>query len=315
MKKLTIGSLVYDDFDGIYFSYQSIRLNNQDILDDLDLIVVDNNPESPEGKATKDFCTKAKIRYEPYTSNKSTALRNKVFELSEAPHSVCMDPHVIFEPNTIQNLLRFYQANPESEDLYQGPLLMDCIKGHDPMTHMDPVWRSHMWGIWGVDPRGISANMAPFEIPMQGLGTFSCKTDSWLGFNEKFIGFGGEEGYIHEKYRKNKRTTWCLPFFRWLHRFGRPRGVPYPLSLEHRIHNYFVGFNELKLDKSPLIEHFKKEAPSLDLENFSRNLESFRSNFLIQHGFIKSNAKAPKMPDTLKNSSSDDIVLELPAKS
>ena len=61
MKKLTIGSAVYDDFDGVYFSYQSLRLNNQDIWDDLDLLIIDNNPESAQGKATQSFCKKTRI--------------------------------------------------------------------------------------------------------------------------------------------------------------------------------------------------------------------------------------------------------------
>ena len=65
MKKLTIGSAVYDDFEGVYFSYQSLRLNNKDILKDLDLVIIDNNPESEEGQATKHFCTQAGIRYTP----------------------------------------------------------------------------------------------------------------------------------------------------------------------------------------------------------------------------------------------------------
>ena len=33
--------------------------------------------------------------------------------------------------------------------------------------------------------------------------------------------------------------------FRWLHRFGRPNGIKYPLILEDRIWNYFVGWLEI----------------------------------------------------------------------
>lgn len=316
MKKLTIGSLVYNDFDGIYFSYQSIRLNNQDILDDLDLVVIDNNPNSPEGKATEDFCNKANIRYETYTDKKSTALRNKVFELSQAKHTICMDPHVMFEPRTIKNILKFYEVNPDSEDLHQGPMLMDCLNCHDPMTHMDPVWRDHMFGVWGIDPRGVRPNLAPFEIPMHGLGMFSCKTDSWLKFNEDFIGFGGEEGYIHEKYRKNGRTTWCLPFFRWLHRFGRPRGVPYPLDVKHRIHNYMIGFKELGESTEPIKKHFKKEIPSIDLEKFEQELDSYREEYLARNSFrpVRQGGPAVTNMNVLSENISEDLIFELPNK-
>ena len=49
----------------------------------------------------------------------------------------------------------------------------------------------------GTDDRGRDSNGEPFEIPMQGLGMFSCRKEAWLGFNPLFNGFGGEEGYIH----------------------------------------------------------------------------------------------------------------------
>jgi hypothetical protein len=313
MKKLTIGSTTYDDFEGIFFTYQSLRLNNLDILPELDLLVVDNNPSSPEGKATKDFCLKSQhIRYIPYTKTKSTGVKNKVFESAEAPYTLYMDGHVLLEPQTIKNLIAFFQANPQNKDLYHGPLFMDCLEGHDPMTHMDPIWRGHMWGTWAVDPRGTKPHMPPFEIPMQGMGLVACKTDEWLGFNKNFIGFGGEEGYIHEKYRLKKRTVWCLPFLRWLHRFGRPRGVPYPLDLQHRIHNYFLGFKELGLDPSPIINHFQKESPDVDIDYIQNNLEGVRDKFLITQGLKKNSRPAPSLPKLMPSVNEQNIVLELP---
>jgi len=314
-KLLTIGSLVYDDFDGIFFSYQSLRLNNQDLLPSLDLLVVDNNPDSPEGLATKDFCQKAFIRYEPCTNARSTSVRNKIFELAEAPYAMCIDPHVLFEPQAIKTLLAFYQSNPDTKDLIQGPLLMDCITGHDPMTHMDPVWRDHMWGTWAIDPRGAKPTLPPFEIPMQGLGCFSSKTEEWLKFNDNFIGFGGEEGYIHEKYRQAERTTWCLPFLRWIHRFSRPRGVPYPLALEHRIHNYFIAFKELGLDVQPIIDHFKEIAPGANSQAILNDLEGFRDAFLVQQGLKENSRVAPLLPDLTNQKNFEGAVdLNIPLK-
>lgn len=280
MKKLTIGSLVYDDFEGIYFSYQSMRLNNQDILDDLDFVVIDNNPDSAEGKATKGFCEKSNINYKTYTDKRSTSLRNLVFDYAEAPYTLCIDPHVLFETNTLKNLIKFYEDNPDTKDLYHGPMLMDCIKGHDPMTHMEPVWRDNMFGTWGMDKRGNDPENEPFEIPMHGMGIFTCKTDQWLRFNKDFIGFGGEEGYIHEKYRQSGRKTMNLPWLRWLHRFDRPRGVPYSCILEERIYNYFIGFKELGKDPQEIIDHFKKTAPAIDTKNILDNLEAMKGHFL-----------------------------------
>jgi hypothetical protein len=91
---------------------------------------------------------------------------------------------------------------------------------------------------------------------MQGLGAFSCRKSAWPGFNPAFRGFGGEEGYIHEKFRRAGGRCLCLPWFRWMHRFGRPRGVPYPLTIEDKLRNYVLGHAELGLDLGPVLGHF-----------------------------------------------------------
>jgi hypothetical protein len=113
-----------------------------------------------------------------------------------------------------------------------------------------------MWGIWAVDHRGYDPDGEPFEIWGNGLGLFSCRREAWLGFNANFSGFGGEEGYIHESFRQAGRKALCLPWLRWLHRFGRPSGVPYPLTRWHKVRNYVLGFQELGLDLAPIYEHF-----------------------------------------------------------
>lgn len=275
MKKLTIGSAVYDDFDGVYFSYQSIRLNNQDIWDDLDLLIIDNNPESEQGKATKEFCKKThNIRYIPYTEKKSTAVRNEIFNNAQGKFCMSIDCHVLFEPDTIKKLIAYFEENSETKDLFHGPMFYDIINGHDPCTHMKPEWRSQMFGTWGTDKRGVKPDNPPFEIPMHGLGIFACKTNEWLGFNENFIGFGGEEGYIHKKYQKAGRKTWCLPFLRWLHRFQRPAGVSYPLKGEDRVRNYLIGHKELGLPFDEIIDHFKPVYRSINWKQIIHEVES-----------------------------------------
>jgi len=165
-----------------------------------------------------------------------------------------MDSHVLFEDGAIKKLIDYYESNPETNNLLQGPLLYDNLK--DISTHFDPVWRSQMYGTWGTDERGKDINAEPFEIPMQGLGVFSCRTEAWLGFNRGFNGFGGEEGYIHEKYRKAGYKTLCLPFLRWVHRFQRPDGVKFPLTIENKVRNYYIGWFETGQDTQQITDHF-----------------------------------------------------------
>lgn len=275
MKKLTIGSAVYDDFEGVYFTYQSIRLNNMDIWDDLDLVIIDNNPESAEGNATRQFCDGTRgIRYIPYTDRRSTSVRNEIFTNSEADFCMSIDPHVLFEPDTIKRLISFFEDHPTTSDLYHGPMFYDIIQGHDPCSKMNPVWRDNMLGTWAGDKRGNDKDNDPFEIEMHGLGIFACRTKAWLGFNEGFVGFGGEEGYIHKKFKAEGHKIWCLPFLRWVHRFQRPLGVKYPLITEERIKNYLIGHKELGLPFDEIIEHFGETQPSIDVKAIIDNLDN-----------------------------------------
>lgn len=253
--------ITYDDFDGVYFTLQSLRLHHPEVADDVEFIIIDNNPTSVHGKEVKNLTNWGNntVRYVPFTEYNSTAVRTKIFEYADTPYVMCIDCHVLLDLGSIKRLINFFDSGKDEGNLLQGPLLYDDLKG--VATHFDLVWRGHMWGIWATDDRGRDPNSPPFEIPAQGMGLFSCRKDSWLGFNPLFRGFGGEEGYIHEKYRKAGKKTLCLPFLRWNHRFGRPGGVKYPLTLENKIRNYFIGFTELGLDVQPIYNHFVSSIP------------------------------------------------------
>ena len=265
-KKLTIGMSTYDDYDGVYFSIQALKLYQLNgIENDVEIIVIDNNPESKHGKEVKPFTEGwAKSKYIPFTDKKSTSVRNEIFKNASGEYTLCMDSHVMFEPNAITNLLKYYEENPNTKNLIQGPLWYDSLDSN-MSSQFDPVWRANMYGIWGNNKEAMDKG-EPFEIPMMGLGMFSCKTSEWQGFNKNFKGFGGEEGYIHEKFRQAGGKCICLPNLKWIHRFGRPNGVPYPNLLEDRVWNYFVGWLEIYKDPEhkmikEIYDHFKEFLP------------------------------------------------------
>lgn len=270
-KLLTIGMATYDDFDGVYFTIQSLKLY-QDVLKNIDyeIIVIDNNPKGKHGETVKGLTNWVKeSKYIPFESRTSTAVRNEIFTNSSGKYTISIDCHVLIQKGGIEALLEYYKNNPDCKDIVQGPMVYDDHINYS--TQFDPVWRGDMFGIWGTNKEACEAGK-PFEIPMMGLGLFSCETKNWRGFNEHFRGFGGEEGYIHEKFRRNGGKAICLPQLGWVHRFGRPEGVKYRLVLEDRIWNYFIGWLEITKDPnhimvSSIYNFFRNRIPKDNLDN------------------------------------------------
>lgn len=252
--KLTIGMATFQDYNGIFFTLQALKLYQD--LEDVELLVIDNAGDD----ITADACRKAGATYIVANERSSSSMpRDRIFQEARGDAVCCIDSHVLLVPGAVKRLKEFYDANSETQDLFQGPLLWDDHQ--NCYTHLNPVWKSHMWGVWATDPRGKGDEQ--FEIPMQGLGLFTCRKKAWLGFNPKFRGFGGEEGYIHQKFRMAGRTCWCLPWLKWVHRFNPPSmPIPYPLKIEDRIYNYLVGFSELGLPLRPVYEHFMGTVPA-----------------------------------------------------
>ena len=261
-----------EDFEGVFFTTQAIRINNLERLDEIEIIIIDNNPDSAEGKATKEHARKIGARYHPEKQWRSTAVRDLVFRFSKAEWVLCMDPHVLLEPQTIPRILKFIEDNPTSRDLYGGGLFYDNL-GNGVATNMEPQWRSQMFGIWEHQKKGQDPNADPFEIPLHGLGLFMQKKSAWQGFSHLFLGFGGEEGYIHEKVKRAGARNIMLPWLRWNHRFSRPRSVPYSLKIEERVSNYFIGWKETEKNVQEIHDHFAETNPGLDTKKIEEEVD------------------------------------------
>lgn len=302
--KLTIGMACHTDFDGVYMTINALRQYHN--LFDCELVVVDNKPNSDQGKAVKDFLGWIKelpVRYIPFDEAEGTTQsRERIFTEALGDAVLVMDCHVLLLQGAVERLKTWYDK-PHPQNLYSGPLYMDDLRAISSATHFDPVWRDHMWGIWAstwitpdnrhIQPvetghlmyirevmgtslvatdipwaghekvlkkmgyKIVDPSSEPFEIPAQGLGLFTCRKADWLGFNPHFREFGGEECYIHEKYRQAGRTTMCLPFLGWQHRFFKPGGIRYPINQASRFRNYVLGYLELGKDPHELVQHFE----------------------------------------------------------
>jgi hypothetical protein len=264
----------YDDYDGAYFTLQALRMGHRDLDGDLEFVIVDNHPGGPCSGALARLATAVDgCRYVPRGEWSGTAIRNAVFEEASSPFVMCVDSHVLVAPGALSKLLAWFESDPDSRDLVQGPMVHDDMR--TLATHMDPRWRSGMFGVWAEDERARDADAPAFEIPMQGMGLFACSRSAWPGFHSGFRGFGGEEGYIHEKFRRRGGRTLCLPFLRWMHRFGRPHGTAYVNRWEDRMRNYLIGFSELGLDVAAMEAHF---AELLGTANAARIFAAIKSD-------------------------------------
>ncbi len=247
---LTIGMATFDDFDGVYFAVQSLRVHHD--VSGCELVVVDTFGCG----RTRDFVGKVGGRYVLDRHPGGTAApRDRVFRLARRRHVMVLDCHVLFLPGAVRRVRKFFSDDPACRDLVQGPLVYDGLSAL--ATHFAPVWRDMMYGHWARDRRGRDPDGPAFEIPMQGLGVFACARDAWPGFHPDFRGFGGEEGYIHEKFRRRGGRCLCLPGLRWLHRFGpRPGRAQYANTYEGRLRNYLLGWSELGKDVGPVFRAF-----------------------------------------------------------
>ncbi|MFI2241737.1 glycosyltransferase [Streptomyces chrestomyceticus] len=254
--ELTVGICTYDDFDGAWFTIASLMLHHSHLMPRTEILLIDNHPEGPAAAPLKALDGKVgNLRYVPVTTVRSTAVRDMLFRLATGDIVVVLDSHVLLAPGALDAVLDHYTRRPDSRDLLQGPLLTDdggTVSG----THLNPVWSDGMYGQWDVDPRGTAPDGEAFDIPMQGLGTFACRRDAWPGLNPRFRGFGGEEGYLHEKVRRHGGRTLCLPAFRWVHRFERPAGIPYAPTWQDKLRNNLLAWHELGWDTHQVVHHF-----------------------------------------------------------
>lgn len=281
MVALTIGMATYNDFDGVYFTLQALHLYHD--LEDTELLVVDNYG-CQDTKNLVEYWIKG--RYILATEVVGTAAsRDLLFREGNGEAILCCDSHVLFWPGAIARLKQYYRKHPDCIDLLQGPLVYDDAESIS--THFEPVWRDQMWGTWETDRRGLDPEGEPFEILMMGLGVFSCRKRAWPGFNPAFRGFGGEEGYIHEKFRRAGGRCLCVPWLRWVHRFGRPGGVPYPLTVDDKLRNYVIGRAELGLDLTPALEHFAAHLPPGRIDEIVD--EALRAGRTTVFGFTPAN--------------------------
>lgn len=239
--KLTISMATYDDFDGVFFTIQSIRMYHN--IGDVEFVVLDNNHTSEHGKAVRHFLKDIpRVKYVEVTKDSGSWTKYLGVQYASKDSDIILglDCHVMLMPGFFEALFTFWENNPRSLNLLSGPLVYNRLDACS--THMDPKWRGHDFGTWGDAPE-LKAGL-PFEIPMQGMGCYSFLRRAWQPITDQVSGFGSEEWYMAEHFRRHGGIVVCHPKMKWLHRFGRPVRT-FPLSAEAKIKNYYAGWLDL----------------------------------------------------------------------
>lgn len=247
--KWTIGMPSYANLTEVWFTVENLLLYHERYMQDAEIIVIDNfgdpNLETYLRKHDQNH-----VRYIRANEIQGVSYaKNKIFEHARGDQVLVMDSHILVQQGALDLTIA-------DDNLYHGALLHAGNKKYS--IEWLPKWRANMWGIWGDSCTKDKLPTEPKEIWAMGAGFFACKRESWLGFNPGFRGFGGETGYIQEKYRQAGRKVFYHPKLIWKHLFfNEARKIPYPVHLKDRINNYMLGFNELGLDTNPIYEHFK----------------------------------------------------------
>jgi glycosyltransferase involved in cell wall biosynthesis len=268
---LTIGMATVRDYDGPWATITSLRLAMRDLaFVNYEIILVDNDPDHPRGKACAEECRQADgqlnqgCRYVPFPEAFGTTQpRQRVFDEARGDWVVCMDSHVMMGNNAWACLIDYCRNNTRSKDIISGPLLYNDLKRTSEAFAEE--WRSQMWGVWTSDARVELGK--PFETWAQGLGFFAMRKAAWPGFDRRWRGFGGEEGCIHEAIRQAGGRSLCVPQIEWAHRWGKPDGTMYQAYTWHKVRNYVLGFQRIGRDIAEIHKHFV-----LDEKNFAQEL-------------------------------------------
>lgn len=257
-KFLNIAIPTFQDWDGVIMTLTSLKLYHKDSLRDIKVVILDNTNGTTQHSINLQNYVKehSPLEIDLYVNPDvwgTAAAKNYAISKCDGEFVLTMDSHIMLPYGVIDKLIEFFKLNRYTDDLYQGPYIADT--GNTYVGNcFKPVWSNCMYGQWDNRPYDKDGKL---EILMQGMGLFAFRRVTWLKFHELSRGFGGEEYYIHEKYRQAGRKCWSLNWLEWWHRCGHVNGVKYSWSVKDVIWNYLLSNITLGYpDYHSLYNHF-----------------------------------------------------------
>jgi len=265
--KLTVSMSTYDDYDGVFFTIQSLRMHHN-LPANTEFIVIDNNPDGSHSKTLNGFLKAVpNCKVVGERERKSSFVKYDAFKHATGDVILGLDCHVLLQADFIDNLLQWWSHNTGNPSLLTGPLVYNDLVSLS--SHMAEEWRGSDFGTWATNTEALKRG-EPFQVPMQGMGCFSFWRTEAPHPNPGFRCFGAEEWYLAERTRRNGGKVICHPGMGWMHRFEWPPRN-FPMSLDDKIVNYYRGWLELygTLEHQrirQMTEHWLKTLPQAKLD-------------------------------------------------
>lgn len=250
--KLTVSMATYNDYDGVFFTVQSLRMHHP-LPPDTEILILDNNPQGSHSKTLNGFARGVpNCRVINVEDRKSSFVKYDAFKHATGDVVLGLDCHVLLKTGFVENLMEWWSDHKGEAHLLTGPLVYNDLVSLS--SHMNEEWRGSDFGTWGTNADRLNDNI-PFLIPMQGMGCFSFWREKAPTPNPNFRNFGAEEWYMAEKARQNGGKVICHPALTWMHRFDWP-ARSFPMTLDDKIVNYYIGWMELygSLDHQRMVD-------------------------------------------------------------
>ena len=111
----------YDDYDGVYFTLQALRMYHPEIIEDAEFLVVDNHPEGPCAEPLKQLeTTIANYRYIPFNHWRGTTTKGFIFEEANAEFVLCIDCHIFIVPGAVKKLISYCRSSSRLQGFAPG---------------------------------------------------------------------------------------------------------------------------------------------------------------------------------------------------
>lgn len=246
---LSVVMATHSDPKGVLWTLTNLKkeMVAMKLEDDVELLVVDNDPGGIDGTRNLNNCNKVNAKYIQLVTPVGTSQpRDLAIRSARGKWVLCVDCHVQLGVGVLAQLVNWCKRT-DSDDLFHGVLYAENWK--------DITW-THWLPAWGDNAMlGKQAGLKPEELREKdglpiwgaGLGLFLVMREKWLGFHPTFEAFGGEEGYIHEKYRKAGRQVRLLTWLAWWHEFrDQSEPIKYPTHWGSRCWNYLQSYAEVK---------------------------------------------------------------------